>query len=503
MRRIILFILLSSSIIAQSFGQSTEKNIINTDSTEVKGKDIIKDNNTWAIGGGFSNFIMHGDLRSIGTSDDTNYWNFGGYIYVDKMFNPILGLEFKATYNKMSGGAQYFSNTYDLKYVPSTVNRDNMKFEGTAYGAELNLIVSFSNIYRRQARKWNVSGYFGVGYHQYDSALFDRNTDGSYTKISDADFGYNPERNSVSEASSIYLSTQLGIKRKISRRLDLEFRTGMYFNHEDHLDAAISNKQNWENFFVTSLGVVLKLGKKKEYIIWAAEEAPGAQFKIIDTDNDGVMDQLDVEPNTPKGAMVYGNGQAVDTDGDGLPDYKDKCPLEYGPLSNEGCPLNIDTDGDGVMDAKDLCPNTPGPVENRGCPKQEAVAPVNITQQIGLLATSIYFDTNKDDIKLISYSTIDQIITLMKKIPDVKFVIEGHTDDRNSDRYNLYLSQRRTESVRKYMIKRGISSDRLKPVGYGESRPKFSNENAGGRQLNRRVEIKPIDAIGEVERIDE
>ncbi|MCL7765132.1 OmpA family protein [Polaribacter sp. Z014] len=503
MRRIILFILFSSFIIAQSFGQKNEKNIIYKDSTEVKGSDIIKENNTWAIAGGFSNFIMHGDLRSIGTSDDTNYWNFGGYVYVDKMFNPVLGLEFKATYTKMSGGAQYFSNTYDLKYVPTTVNRDNMKFEGTAYGAELNLIVSFSNLYRRQARKWNVSGYFGVGYHQYDSALFDRNSDGSYTKISDADFGYNPERNSVSEASSIYLSAQLGIKRKLSRRLDLEFRTGMYFNHEDHLDAAISNKQNWENFFVTSLGVVLKLGKKKEYIIWVADKPAGAEFKIIDTDNDGVMDQLDVEPNTPIGAMVYGNGQAIDTDGDGLPDYKDKCPLEYGPISNEGCPLNVDTDGDGVMDAKDLCPNTPGPVENKGCPKQEVVPPVNITQQIGLLATSIYFDTNKDVIKLISYSTIDQIVMLMKKIPDVRFVIEGHTDDRNSDRYNLYLSQRRAESVRKYMIRQGISSERLEPKGYGESRPKFSNDNAGGRQLNRRVEIKPIDAIGTVERIDE
>ena len=393
------------------------------DSTDVKESDIVKDTNTWAIGGGFSNFIMHGDLRSIGTSDDKNYWNFGGYVYVDKMFNPILGLEFKATYTKMSGGAQYFSDTYDLKYVSNGVIRDDMKFEGTAYGAELNLIVSLTNLFQRNATKWHAAGYFGVGYHQYDSALFEKLDDGSYVKISDADFGFNPARNSVSEASSIYLSAQLGIKRKLTRRLDLEFRTGMYFNNEDHLDAAISDKQNWENFFVTSLGVVLKLGKKKEYIIWAEEEKSGAAFNLIDTDNDGVMDDLDVEPNTPKGVMVYGNGQAVDSDKDGLPDYKDKCPLEYGPISNEGCPLNIDTDGDGVMDAKDLCPNTPGPVENRGCPKQEVVAPVNITQQIGLLATSIYFDTNSDVIKRISYSTIDQIIGLMKKIPDVRFFI--------------------------------------------------------------------------------
>ena len=499
-----LCILFSTFIIAQSFGQSNDEKTINKDSIEVKGKDIIKDNNTWAIGGGFSNFIMHGDLRSISVADDSNYWNFGGYIYVDKMFNPILGLELKATYTKMSGGVQSFSNGYSLRYVPNNVISDaDFRFEGRSYGAELNLIVSFTNMFKRESTKWHAAGYFGVGYHQYDSALYKTDPTGATPDELLVDFGYNRDRNSVNEASSIFLSAQLGVKRKISRRLDLEFRTGMYFNNEDHLDAAVSDKQTWESFFVTSLGVVFKLGKKKEYIIWAAEEAPGAQFKIVDTDNDGVMDELDVEPNTPKGAMVYGNGQAVDTDGDGLPDYKDKCPLEYGPLSNEGCPLNIDTDGDGVMDAKDLCPNTPGPVENRGCPKQEAVAPVNITQQIGLLATSIYFDTNKDVIKLVSYSTIDEIVGLMKQVPDVRFVIEGHTDDRNSDRYNLYLSQRRAESVRKYMIKQGIANERLEPKGYGESRPKFSNENAGGRQLNRRVEIKPINAKVPVEVLQE
>ena len=83
----------------------------------------------------------------------------------------------------------------------------------------------------------------------------------------------------------------------------------------------------------------------------------------------------------------------------------------------------------------------------------------------------------------------------MKQVPDVKFLIEGHTDDRNSDRYNLYLSQRRANAVRKYMIEQGIGNDNLSAKGFGESRPKFSNENAGGRKLNRRVEIKPSNSL--------
>ncbi|KGL58653.1 OmpA/MotB family outer membrane protein [Polaribacter sp. Hel1_85] len=482
---------MGSLIVAKSYSQFT------TDEITYGNRIDLENSNSWAVGGGFSNFIMHGDLRSIGSGDDTNYLNFGVFGSVNKMFNPLLGLEFKATYSKISGGAQYFSTTneYKVLYTNSTVLQDNIYFKGIAYGAELNLIFSFTNLYETTASNWNAAGYFGVGYHSYDSALYEIDVTGASPDKLLVDFGYNPARNSVNQASSIYLSAQFGMKRRISKRVDLEFRTGMYFNYEDHLDAAISNKQDWETFFVSSVGVVVKLGKKKVFTIWGDKNGGGDKFKILDTDKDGVMDQLDIEPNTPAGVMVYGNGKAVDSDKDGLPDYKDKCPLKYGPISNEGCPLNVDSDGDGIMDGEDLCPNTPGVVENRGCPKQEVASPNNVTQQIGLLAASIYFDTNSDRIKSISFATIDKIINLMKKIPNVKFVIEGHTDDRNSDRYNLYLSQRRAASVRKYMIQQGIVSERLESKGYGEARPKFSNDNAGGRQLNRRVEIKPVGSL--------
>ena len=490
MRRIFLLALFSTLLVAKSFGQFT------TDEITYGNRIDLENSNSWAVGGGFSNFIMHGDLRSIGTGDDTNYFNFGGYAYVNKMFNPLLGLEFKASYSKISGGAQYFSTSsgYEILYTKDDAGliQDNSYFEGVAFGGELNLIFSFTNLYQTTASKWHAAGYFGVGWHQYDTKLLER-INGAPDRLL-VDFGHNPTRNSVSYASSIYLSAQFGLKRRLNKRVDLEFRTGMYFNYEDHLDGAISNKQDWETFFVSSIGVAVKLGKKKVFTIWGDENGGADQFKIVDTDNDGVMDQLDIEPNTPAGVMVYGNGKAVDSDKDGLPDYKDKCPLKYGPISNQGCPLNTDADGDGIMDGEDLCPNTPGVVENRGCPKDDA-KPTNISQQIGLLAASIYFDTNSDRIKSISFATIDKIINLMKQVPDVKFVIEGHTDNRNSDRYNLYLSQRRAASVRKYMIKQGIPSKRLESKGYGESRPKFSNDNAGGRQLNRRVEIKPVGSL--------
>jgi outer membrane protein OmpA-like peptidoglycan-associated protein len=507
MRKIFLLTILSLFTASISFSQFT------TDEITYGNRIDLENSNSWAVGGGFNNFIMHGDLRSIGTSDDTNYWNFGGYVYIDKMFNPLLGLEAKLTYMQLSGGAQYFNTdaenhepSYINNNIPNSDNRyqnlDNLFFEGTSVGGELNLIFSFSNLYKTNATKWHAAGYFGVGYHFYNSRLGEKNRGVNGDEeifFPDADFGSNPARNSESRATSIYLSAQFGLKRRLSKRVDLEFRTGMYFNYEDHLDAAITRKQDWETFFVTSVGVAVKLGKSKIFTIWGdqgANGSGGSDFKIVDSDGDGVMDQLDIDPNTPAGVMVYGNGKPIDSDGDGLPDYQDKCPLKYGPVANEGCPENVDTDGDGIMDSVDLCPNVPGVEANRGCPEQQqGNKPGNINQQIALLATSIYFDTNSDRIKQVSFATIDKIVRLMKQIPAAKYVIEGHTDNRNSDRYNLYLSQRRANAVRKYMVEQGIPADNLDAKGYGESRPKFSNDNAGGRQLNRRVEIKPTGSL--------
>jgi outer membrane protein OmpA-like peptidoglycan-associated protein len=489
-----LLMLLTTSV---TLGQFT------TDEITYGNRFNLENSNSWAIGAGVSNFIMHGDLRSLGTNNLGNFYNVGGYVYVDKMFNPLLGLEFKATYSQLSGGSQYLSDIYQVLYVPDAVirngvseaiNRENLFFEGRAYGAELNLILSISNLYQTSSTKWHAAGYFGIGYHIYNSALYEKLDDGTNFKFDGADFGSNSTRNSENSASSIYLSAQFGIKRKISNRIDIEARTGMYFNYEDHLDATISNKQDWETFFVTSIGITVKLGKKKVFTIWGTDNKNANNFKIIDTDKDGVMDLLDTDPNTPVGVMVYGNGSPVDADKDGLPDYKDKCAFEYGPLSNEGCPTLIDTDGDGVMDGKDLCPNKAGMLENNGCPKQKAIKNDSntINQQIAFLATNIYFETNSNKIMNISFNNLDKIVTLMKNTPKILFEIEGHTDNRNSERYNMYLSQKRAATIRKYIIKQGISSKRLKSIGYGENRPRYSNENAGGRQLNRRVEIKAI-----------
>ena len=77
----------------------------------------------------------------------------------------------------------------------------------------------------------------------------------------------------------------------------------------------------------------------------------------------------------------------------------------------------------------------------------------------------------------------------MKENPKVEIRLEGHTDNRGVAKYNLKLSKDRVEAVRDYLIKRGISKNRITGKGYGGSRPIADNENPATRILNRRVEF--------------
>ncbi|WP_457618404.1 OmpA family protein [Lutibacter sp.] len=212
------------------------------------------------------------------------------------------------------------------------------------------------------------------------------------------------------------------------------------------------------------------------------------QKSFKDTDGDNVIDKYDVEPNTPKGAMVYANGKAIDTDKDGVIDLIDKCPLQPGK-TKDGCPIVKDTDGDNVLDKFDLCPEEPGDINNQGCPLIETITE-SVNTRIINLAKNIFFDYNKTILRESSKKDLVKIANLMIANPDIKFVIEGHTDRGGSEDYNLELSQKRADAVKKYLVKRGVKEENLKAIGYGYSRPKFNNFSNEEKQLNRRVEIK-------------
>lgn len=112
----------------------------------------------------------------------------------------------------------------------------------------------------------------------------------------------------------------------------------------------------------------------------------------------------------------------------------------------------------------------------------------------------VLFDTDKHFIKPAFHKEVREVAEFMTAYPNTTAVIEGHTDSRAPEGYNQKLSERRANSVKKMLIdKFGVESDRLEAIGYGELRPRSTNNTKEGRQLNRRV----IAVIKEKVKIDE
>ena len=100
----------------------------------------------------------------------------------------------------------------------------------------------------------------------------------------------------------------------------------------------------------------------------------------------------------------------------------------------------------------------------------------------------IYFAFARADIRPVSDRVLNEIAQVMKKNPEWKLRIDGHTDDIGGDKSNLELSQRRAASVKSALVERyGVAANRLSTGGYGASQPQEKNDTPEGRARNRRV----------------
>lgn len=102
---------------------------------------------------------------------------------------------------------------------------------------------------------------------------------------------------------------------------------------------------------------------------------------------------------------------------------------------------------------------------------------------------NILFEVNKTRLLGGGLLIIDKLANFLKKYPKRNMLIEGHTDSRGSDTYNLGLSKQRATAVFSALIERGIDAERMITKGYGEQYPVASNDSEAGRQQNRRVEV--------------
>jgi len=106
------------------------------------------------------------------------------------------------------------------------------------------------------------------------------------------------------------------------------------------------------------------------------------------------------------------------------------------------------------------------------------------------LKGDVFFKTGSAEVYPGAYSEIDRIAQVMTQYPQTTITVEGHTDSVGSDSLNQRLSEQRAQSVANLLSQRGVEYSRITTVGYGETRPVASNNTEGGKQLNRRVEIR-------------
>ena len=248
--------------------------------------------------------------------------------------------------------------------------------------------------------------------------------------------------------------------------------------------------------------------------------------KQRDRDNDGVLDEVDECPKTP--GLLALNG-CPDRDKDGIKDSEDDCPDDFGLKINNGCP---DMDGDGIIDKNDECPEVPGlkkfkgcpdtdgdglqdkfddcpeewgPIMNKGCPKvpgQDTVYiyvtdTVYITDSLKIPISNlkevfkyVKFQSDKYILTVISKSILDQVSEYMTAKSYLRIHLTGHTDNQDSEDYNLKLSENRVKAVQKYLSDKGIVKARITIDWKGEVVPISDNNTKVGREENRRVELE-------------
>lgn len=246
-----------------------------------------------------------------------------------------------------------------------------------------------------------------------------------------------------------------------------------------------------------------------------------------DLDGDGVMDENDRCPSTPRGAIVDAFGCPTDADGDGVVDGVDRCPntARGARVDATGCPA--DADRDGIADGVDTCPDTPrgAIVDAKGCPsdsdndgvyngidkcadtpreyavdKDGCPIPIGEVGQRFLdseaVAINIEFASGKADILPQSEADLDRVGEALSDWSDAKVEIAGYTDSQGSESFNRNLSKQRADAVKKYLTDKNpkIIPGNLTTKGNGESNPVADNATPEGRALNRRVEFTLLNA---------
>jgi len=209
---------------------------------------------------------------------------------------------------------------------------------------------------------------------------------------------------------------------------------------------------------------------------------------VVDTDKDGLSDSDEVMKHKT-------NPLKADTDGEGLTDGDEV-------MKHKTDPLKADSDGEGLSDSEEVLKYKTNPLKKdtdagtvddftevkRGTDPLNAEDDV-VKIGVPIVLEGITFDVNKTTIKPESENTLMKALKTLQTYQDISVEISGHTDSDGSNKKNQKLSEGRAESVKAWLVAKGIDAGRISTKGYGEDKPISDNKTKEGKQKNRRIEF--------------
>ena len=439
-------------------------------------------NNPWLIGVG-----AHAENHVAARSNFSN--TFSANNLTKSMFN-VNNFSITPPLSKLTV-ARNVGKGLVIDWQTSVGNVENKRFN---MGKEFFLMTGLGFQAHAAGLLWNEESWFdpylrvGANYlrHDYTALTFPRTSvDANGNPIEYVSNGKDGNENG--KANHFTVATGAGANFWVTKNFGLGIQGDYVSTPGDHSTVA--------NFWQASASILFRFGNRdrdKDGILDKDDlcpDTPGLpEFQgCPDTDGDGVPDKDDQCPEVA--GPVENNGCPwPDTDGDGVIDKDDACPTVAGPAENNGCPWP-DTDGDGILDKDDACPTVPGLPEYNGCPKPKTVTAKDVESKLG----SVFFDFNKATIKAESKPALDQAAEIIKK-DGGHYLLEGRTDAKGAEAYNLKLSRERAASVVAALDARGVEANSLKSIGVGKAKATVpATASDAERQVDRKVVVTAIE----------
>jgi len=455
-----------------------------------------------------------GISQYFGDLNEDNYWNkdpkLGYGLIMGYQLSPLFGLR-----------GQFFKT--DLYSERSS---QNIKFNSDLWDAGLNLTLNINELFAdyNENRFLNLYVFSGAGISSFKSETTDLTTGSLIQQHSE-------------RQNTFFLPVGGGASFRLSNTFSINLEYGDHIIFDDNaLDFTKSAKAH-DHYSYLSAGLFIKFASKdtdKDGVKDKNDVCPEIPGKIElsgcpDKDNDGIADKDDACPDAPGKPEFKG---CPDKDGDGIIDMEDDCPELAGKKELKGCP---DKDNDGIADKDDRCPEVAGKIEFAGCPDRDGDAVADIDDAcpdvkglpqfkgcpdtdgdgiadnldkcpdvFGVVANDgcpenlkgaiyekiVYFDSDASIVLAKNIIDLNEVAAYMNENPDAVISVAGHADWKESDEYNLRLSERRADYVIKYLKKKGMKTEKIEKSFFGKTKPIADNNTDEGRAMNRRVEIQ-------------